>query len=367
MNTSEIKEKFLNCAETDQYLEIVLNAEATGEKHHILPKSIWPEFEHLKWNIVVLSRLNHLKAHELLPMMLEGMARRKMAFAWKMMSNRLYSPPVQELEAVVSQAHKNRASEYWTDDNKEKHRKLAIARWALEHERIKQSVRMKEVWTDETYRAEMLKLFSSDDYRKAHAESVNTENYKEMQSLMSKERWTDEEFRDKMSEIRRVIWGRSEYRANQIKSATERWENEEYRQRVSDGVRLYWSDDENKKKFSDAMKLSWASLTDADRAERSKALSEGFTPERRATISARMRENPPMRNPEVAKKVALANIGRKCTDTCKSQTSKANSRPLEYNGAIYKSGVELARHLGVTPTSVCRLVKQGKATKLPKE
>lgn len=52
-----------------------------GEKHHILPRSIFPEYAKCAWNIVNLKAEDHLLAHELLVHVLTGNARHKMLYA----------------------------------------------------------------------------------------------------------------------------------------------------------------------------------------------------------------------------------------------------------------------------------------------
>lgn len=53
---------------SDEYLEIVNKSPKTThtEKHHILPVSLFPEYENIQENIVSLDILDHLKAHEIL-------------------------------------------------------------------------------------------------------------------------------------------------------------------------------------------------------------------------------------------------------------------------------------------------------------
>ncbi|UYM28822.1 Mob-like putative homing endonuclease [Serratia phage vB_SspM_LC53] len=52
----------------DEYLSVVTKPPKTKhtEKHHILPKSLFPEYENTPENIVSLDVLDHLKAHEIL-------------------------------------------------------------------------------------------------------------------------------------------------------------------------------------------------------------------------------------------------------------------------------------------------------------
>ena len=51
----------------DDYLDLVSNPDIEGEKHHILPKSIFPAYAKCGWNLVILSVERHFNAHSLLP------------------------------------------------------------------------------------------------------------------------------------------------------------------------------------------------------------------------------------------------------------------------------------------------------------
>jgi hypothetical protein len=61
------------------------------ESHHIYPRSLWPELDKEKWNKVLLTAKEHYICHLLLLKMTEGMAKRKMYFAFsKMGAKRSY-------------------------------------------------------------------------------------------------------------------------------------------------------------------------------------------------------------------------------------------------------------------------------------
>lgn len=80
---------FIECSETDEYLKIVYsNYNGLGEKHHILPESIYPEYAQCEWNLINLTYENHYRVHELLPFMLEGQNKYKMLCAWNQMCGR---------------------------------------------------------------------------------------------------------------------------------------------------------------------------------------------------------------------------------------------------------------------------------------
>lgn len=83
MERSEIKKFFKQCPETDKYFDLLVESDV-GEKHHILPRSMYPEYILEKWNIIKLSYANHYKVHELLPYMVEGTDKYKMLHAWNL-------------------------------------------------------------------------------------------------------------------------------------------------------------------------------------------------------------------------------------------------------------------------------------------
>lgn len=64
------KFKIYNEDSLKDYLDLlqnnVLNESEYFEKHHILPRSMFPEFKKEDWNIIKLSYSNHQKAHKLL-------------------------------------------------------------------------------------------------------------------------------------------------------------------------------------------------------------------------------------------------------------------------------------------------------------
>lgn len=71
-----------------KYLELVKRSSDVGEKHHALPKSLFPQFAKSEWNLVKLSYKDHYLAHELLPLFVSGLNRYKMLCAWNQMCGR---------------------------------------------------------------------------------------------------------------------------------------------------------------------------------------------------------------------------------------------------------------------------------------
>ena len=62
-----VEHKFINCELLSEYFDLFKNEyKGKGEKHHIFPKSMFPEYKTSRWNLVNLSQEDHLKAHEIL-------------------------------------------------------------------------------------------------------------------------------------------------------------------------------------------------------------------------------------------------------------------------------------------------------------
>ncbi len=91
MVTKEMWEgRFVDNELTAKYFKICsLVHDGKGEKHHILPRSMWPEYAFCKWNIVKLSYQDHYTVHELLAnMCLQIRDKAKMLRAWRMMATK---------------------------------------------------------------------------------------------------------------------------------------------------------------------------------------------------------------------------------------------------------------------------------------
>ena len=87
---ADFRKLFLQNEFTDEYFKICASPYiGKGERHHILPTSVYPEYTKCKWNIVNLSFYNHYKAHELLPFMVDkdDKNRRSYLAAWNIMKH----------------------------------------------------------------------------------------------------------------------------------------------------------------------------------------------------------------------------------------------------------------------------------------
>jgi len=86
----------LNNKYTILYLSIIIKAkneirnkkQGYYEKHHIYPKSIWPEYKNDNWNLVLLTAKEHFICHKLLTKMFDNSTyKQKMYYAlWGMMN-----------------------------------------------------------------------------------------------------------------------------------------------------------------------------------------------------------------------------------------------------------------------------------------
>lgn len=83
------------------------------ENHHILPKSLFPDYEHNLENIISLSAENHYHAHILLAEIYGD----KMLYALRMLSNRtnITCKNYAELRQEWAKTHSNKMKELWTD------------------------------------------------------------------------------------------------------------------------------------------------------------------------------------------------------------------------------------------------------------
>lgn len=77
--------RFIDCQKTRDYFSLCSknSTESGVDEHHILPKSMFPEFAKEKWNIVKLTYKDHYLAHEMLPgICVLADDKRKMLNAW---------------------------------------------------------------------------------------------------------------------------------------------------------------------------------------------------------------------------------------------------------------------------------------------
>lgn len=157
--------------------------EKKTDRHHILPKSMFPGFKNDKWNVVKLSARQHFIAHWFLwkafrnkqmtyafSKMLTGNSRQK---PYTLKSSRIYeslradkalhqSKFMKELwkDEVYRQNHSNKISDKWADENYRKTQTHCINQyWNKESSIEKKSKQMKDFWSNEQNRKKRGKTY----------------------------------------------------------------------------------------------------------------------------------------------------------------------------------------------------------------
>lgn len=82
-----------------EYLNLISTPDDVGyiERHHILPRALFPQYAKDDWNIVTLSYDNHIKAHELLYRMYQYPCMRN---AWLLMSSKSEDERKQIIDSI---------------------------------------------------------------------------------------------------------------------------------------------------------------------------------------------------------------------------------------------------------------------------
>lgn len=109
---------YKNYNKIEEYISFIKKCKALKlpeyvENHHILPKSLFPRYEHNTENIIPLSPENHYTAHVLLAEIYGG----KMLYALRMLSNRsgITCEHYSKLRKEWSIAHSKRMKILWED------------------------------------------------------------------------------------------------------------------------------------------------------------------------------------------------------------------------------------------------------------
>ena len=276
MITKEMWEgRFVDNEMTAEYFDICSKPyDGVGEKHHILPKSLWPEFSKAKWNLVNLSYRNHYKAHELLTQICSlASDRQKMALAWSHMrksidgdvfiteeryaelrdANRhLYSG---ENHPMYGKTHTSEVVEAMTQRSKEQ--------WSCPELRVKQSETIKGLWEEPEYRERMTEInrrIAKDPNRIAkHSAKMkeiwSDDEYKANMMEIFKARCADPEFIKGMSDRQKEIMSNPQMRARLSKANKAAWERPGVRERSVGAIRRKYQEDEEFRKRMAALNV----------------------------------------------------------------------------------------------------------------
>lgn len=193
------------------------------EKHHILPKSLFPLYEKDKNNIIALSAINHYKAHVLLAEAYGG----GMLYALRMMDARYDNSDIPEVNYKLfrEEASKLRSEsmlELWAgDDYKLKVSNSFKNSWKNNTKRKENiSVKMTEIWSDPTYKKET---------SNAIREATQTKEFKNKISKISKEQWKDNNIRKKRLSGMSIVMQTDEYKKKHSNNQKERMKDPKLR------------------------------------------------------------------------------------------------------------------------------------------
>lgn len=193
------------------------------EKHHILPKSLFPLYEKDKNNIITLSAINHYKAHVLLAEAYGG----GMLYALRMMDARYDTSDIPEINYM-----------HFREEASKLRSESMLDLWADDNYKLRVSNSFKNSWKDNIQRKEnisniMLDLWSDPVYKektsKALREATQTEEFKEKISITSKERWEDPEYRKMVNTNRDLVMQTDEYKSKMSDIQKERMKDPKLR------------------------------------------------------------------------------------------------------------------------------------------
>jgi hypothetical protein len=214
----------------DKYIKLMMNYRLlensqSVEKHHILPKCVFPEFEKEDWNIIELEYKDHVKAH---------------LYLFKSINIRQYQRPLNWMLNFYKNSDEisNAAKRGWENlkNDKEKYTK-----W-----RNSKSESMKNLSSDEQSRRS--KLFWN---------NITEEKYTIFSNKI-KEYWTDEKRIDKSKEMNQY-YSNPENILKKSKESQKRWDSMSEEKKIEFNEKMNTiNKDENKRKVAgDKIKSLW--------------------------------------------------------------------------------------------------------------
>lgn len=279
------------------------------ERHHILPKSIWPEYSSLRsnrWNEAVLTARQHFIAHWILARLLGG----GMWLALKWMvdlrgldgrSSRVYELARIEAHEVSSKCAKEQFSTIesrinhahtmrkWYAENPEQGRKrgaaISASKNTAEGKKRNEEAQKRAKNTPEylCFASQMMSdRFKNASFRQRHQESLKKtysdpelrhriserqrKRYEDpeerrRQSVRIKNAYKNPESRRRASEAQKMDKRRPEMRAHMSAIMKERYKDPEFRQKMSDSIRdAYSKNPEARQRNLDAVKKANAAV-----------------------------------------------------------------------------------------------------------
>lgn len=245
------------CSEAlHQYIEHVFNCDISKvqknehiENHHILPRSVWPEFESDDFNQKMMYYSDHVTSHFLLA---KAYPIRQFIspLNWMLKGYEKYQKDpdfiIKRSEAYKLTWQKLKEDEAWYEsfcETRSRYMKEAMVKGHPHYEKMVESC--KKVWSeaDSDYikrRSEInQRIWDSrdDEYRKNFSEkqkeSKGTAEVRAKHSESSKKIWQDESFRNKHRISMKRVHNDPEYRRKQRESQKRKWEDSEYQKKMS--------------------------------------------------------------------------------------------------------------------------------------
>lgn len=207
IDKSKLRE-YVNFIESCKYKELP----DYTESHHILPKSLFPDFRNDKNNIIKLSPEDHYKAHAILAELYGG----GMLNAFNLMRSRL---------GMSADEYGHLRREYSKHMSREMY-----DRWADPEYKSRLSAINKKAWEDEDRRLNtskhMLLEWSCPIKRNARIENIckmtQTDDFRDKISEISKDSWKDDTIRDKRLKAMAVTMQTKEYKEKHSNNQKER-------------------------------------------------------------------------------------------------------------------------------------------------
>jgi hypothetical protein len=248
----------------EKYINFLISYEAKvfeeySERHHILPRSTFPEFENDKWNIVNLKYEDHRLVH---------------LWLFKSVNERVYQKPLNFMnkEYKNSEELSKATKKGWIKlkNNKEKYEK-----WCKE-----KSENMKEFRNSEKYKERMIKYFNNPNYgefkkreSKNWGDRYSSENQRRRANIFwanitdedylnfcnkMKNYWTEDKKIEKSKQMNEY-YSNIENVEKKRKETQDRWDsmNEEYRLKFKEKMDKINKDESKRIDASNKIKKKW--------------------------------------------------------------------------------------------------------------
>lgn len=242
----------------DKYILLLINYESKenikyNEKHHILPKCLFKEFENEKWNIVQLSYEDHKLCH---------------LWLFKAINIRAYQRPLNWMMKYYKNKEEisNAAKRGWESlrNNKEKYNELCKKR--SEYMKGRRSSESKNSKPRPIYKktglnkSEYMKSLTSDEQRRRSNifwNNITDDEYKKFCSQM-KEYWTEEKKIEKSIQMKEYYLNSENTEKKRIESK-DKWDsrNEEYRKKFSEKMNIINKNEDKRKDAGEKIKKLW--------------------------------------------------------------------------------------------------------------